>query len=81
MFRSVEDGTPIDFILTSPLRDAASAEALLVPAAKFQPGDGDNPATSNVQHENHDNAPLAAPPTAPSVSPRLALRRDRDPSF
>jgi len=39
-FRSVEDGTPIDFILTSPLRDAASAETLLVPAAKFQPDGG-----------------------------------------
>ena len=37
MFRSVESGTPIDFILTSPLRDAAVAEAHLVPAAKLQP--------------------------------------------
>ena len=81
MFRSVENGTPIDFILTSSLRDAAIAEAQLVPTDKFQPGDGDNPAPSNVRHENHDNAPLAAPPTAPSVSPRLALRRDRDHSF
>jgi hypothetical protein len=37
MFRSVEDGTPIDFILTSPLHDAAIAETRLVPAAKLQP--------------------------------------------
>ncbi|MFI5022972.1 MAG: DUF6134 family protein [Alphaproteobacteria bacterium] len=45
MFRSVEDGTTIDFIPTSPLRDAAIAEAHLVPAAKFQPA-GDKPALS-----------------------------------
>ena len=37
MFRSVESGTPIDFILTSPWRDAAIAEAHLVPAAKLKP--------------------------------------------
>jgi Family of unknown function (DUF6134) len=37
MFRSVENGTPIDFILTSPWRDAAIAEAHLVPAAKLLP--------------------------------------------
>jgi len=37
MFRSVESGTPIDFILTSPWRDAATTEAHLVPAAKLQP--------------------------------------------
>jgi hypothetical protein len=37
MFRSVEGGTPIDFILTSSLRDAAVVEAHLVPAAKLQP--------------------------------------------
>lgn len=37
MFRSVENGTAIDFILTSPWRDAAIAEAHLVPAAKLQP--------------------------------------------
>jgi len=36
-FRSVENGTPVDFILTSPLRDAAIAEAQLVPTAKLQP--------------------------------------------
>jgi Family of unknown function (DUF6134) len=36
-FRSAENGTPIDFILTSPLRDAMIAEAHLVPAAKLQP--------------------------------------------
>lgn len=40
MFRSVEDGTPIDFILRSPLRDAAIAEAHLAPAAKLQPDGG-----------------------------------------
>jgi hypothetical protein len=40
MFRSVESGTPIDFILTSPWRDAAIAEAHLVPAAKLQPDSG-----------------------------------------
>jgi len=37
MFRSVESGTPIDFVLTSPWRDAAIAEAHLVPAAKLKP--------------------------------------------
>jgi hypothetical protein len=37
MFSSVEDGTPINFVLTSPLRDAAIAEAHLVPTAKLQP--------------------------------------------
>jgi hypothetical protein len=37
MFRSVENGTSIDFILTSPWRDAAVAEAHLVPAAKLHP--------------------------------------------
>jgi hypothetical protein len=37
MFRSVESGTPIDFILTSSLRDAAVVEAHLVPAAKLKP--------------------------------------------
>jgi hypothetical protein len=36
MFRSVESGTPIDFVLTSPWRDAAIAEAHLVPAAKLK---------------------------------------------
>jgi hypothetical protein len=36
-FRSVENGTAIDFILTSPLRDAMIAEAHLVPAAKVRP--------------------------------------------
>jgi len=36
-FRSVENGTAIDFILTSPLRDAMIAEAHLVPAAKTRP--------------------------------------------
>jgi len=41
MFRSVESGTPIDFILTSPWRDAAIVEAHLVPAAKLKP-EGDN---------------------------------------
>jgi hypothetical protein len=38
-FRSTENGTPIDFILTSPLRDAAIAEPNMVPAAKLRPGD------------------------------------------
>ena len=37
MFRSIESGTPIDFVLTSPWRDAAVAEAHLVPAAKLKP--------------------------------------------
>jgi len=37
MFRSVESGTPIDFVLTSSLRDAAIVEAHLVPAAKLKP--------------------------------------------
>lgn len=37
MFRSIENGTPIDFLLTSPWRDAAIAEAHLVPAAKLRP--------------------------------------------
>jgi hypothetical protein len=37
MFRSIESGTPIDFVLTSPWRDAAIAEAHLVPAAKLKP--------------------------------------------
>jgi len=41
MFRSVESGTPIDFILTSPWRDAATTETHLVPTAKLQP-DGEN---------------------------------------
>jgi hypothetical protein len=41
MFRSVESGTPIDFILTSPWRDAAIVEAHLVPAAKLKP-EGEN---------------------------------------
>ena len=36
-FRSVENGTAIDFILTSSLRDAAIAEAHLVPAARLHP--------------------------------------------
>jgi len=40
MFRSVESGTPIDFVLTSSLRDAAIVEAHLVPAAKLQPDGG-----------------------------------------
>jgi hypothetical protein len=44
-FLSIENGTPIEFILTSPLRDAAIAEAHLVPAAKLQP-DGDRWARS-----------------------------------
>jgi hypothetical protein len=35
-FRSVESGTAIDFILTTPWRDAA-AGARLVPTAKLQP--------------------------------------------
>lgn len=39
-FRIIDDGVAIDFILTSPLRDAAVAEALLVPRAKIRP-DGD----------------------------------------
>jgi hypothetical protein len=38
MFRIVEKGKPIDFILTSPLHDAAIAEAHLVPTAKLKPG-------------------------------------------
>jgi Family of unknown function (DUF6134) len=37
MFRSVESGAPIDFVLTSPWRDAAVAEAHLVPSAKLKP--------------------------------------------
>jgi hypothetical protein len=37
MFRSIENGTPIDFILTSSLREAAVVEAHLVPAAKLKP--------------------------------------------
>jgi len=37
MFRSVESGTPIDFVLASSLRDAAVVEAHLVPAAKLKP--------------------------------------------
>jgi hypothetical protein len=37
MFRTIENGTPIDFILISPLHDAAIAEAHLVPAAKLRP--------------------------------------------
>jgi uncharacterized protein DUF6134 len=36
-FRIVEDGAPVDFILTSPLGDAAIAEAHLVPTAKLHP--------------------------------------------
>lgn len=36
MFRSVESGTPIDFVLTSSLRDAAVVEAHLVPTAKLK---------------------------------------------
>jgi uncharacterized protein DUF6134 len=36
-FRIVESGAAIDFILTSPLRDAAIAEGHLVPAAKLRP--------------------------------------------
>jgi hypothetical protein len=39
-FRIVENGKPIDFILVSPLRDAAIAEAHLVPTAKLH-HDGD----------------------------------------
>jgi hypothetical protein len=35
MFRIVENGEPIDFILISSLRDAAIAEAHLVPTAKL----------------------------------------------
>lgn len=34
-FRSVENGTAIDFMLASPLRDAMNAEVHLVPAAKL----------------------------------------------
>ena len=37
MFRSVESGTPIDFVLTSSLRDAAVVEAHLVPTARLKP--------------------------------------------
>jgi hypothetical protein len=37
MFRSVESGTSIDFVLTSSLGDAAVVEAHLVPAAKLKP--------------------------------------------
>jgi hypothetical protein len=36
-FRIIESGAPIDFILTSPLRDAAIAEAHFVPTAKLSP--------------------------------------------
>jgi uncharacterized protein DUF6134 len=36
MFRIVEEGKSIDFILTSPLHDAEIAEAHLVPAAKLK---------------------------------------------
>jgi Family of unknown function (DUF6134) len=36
-FRSIENGTAIDFVLTSPLRDASTAAAPMVPAAKLQP--------------------------------------------
>jgi hypothetical protein len=36
MFRSVEDDTPIDFILTSSLHDAALTEAHLVPRATLR---------------------------------------------
>jgi len=39
-FRIVESGAPIDFFLTSPLHDAAIAEAHLVPTAKLQPDGG-----------------------------------------
>lgn len=40
-FRSIENGTAIDFVLTSPLRDASIAAAQMVPAAKLRPsGDG-----------------------------------------
>ncbi|MDE3036881.1 MAG: sterol desaturase family protein [Pseudomonadota bacterium] len=35
MFRSLEDGTPIDFILTSPVREAANTDDHLAPAAKL----------------------------------------------
>jgi hypothetical protein len=34
MFRIVDEGKSIDFTLTSPLHDAAIAEAHLVPTAK-----------------------------------------------
>ena len=37
-FRSIENGTPIDFVLTSPLRDAALAETPTLPTAKLRPG-------------------------------------------
>ena len=36
-FRIVDGGTAVDFILTSPLQDAAAAEAHLVPAAALRP--------------------------------------------
>ena len=37
MFRSTENGTPIDFILTSPVGDAAIAEAQRAPTANVRP--------------------------------------------
>jgi sterol desaturase/sphingolipid hydroxylase (fatty acid hydroxylase superfamily) len=37
MFRSIEDGTPIDFILASPLSDAAHVENNLAPTVKLKP--------------------------------------------
>jgi len=43
MFRSLENGTAINFILTSPVREAAIAEAHLAPAAKLQPPEGQPP--------------------------------------
>jgi len=39
-FRIVDGGAAIDFILASPLHDAAVADAHLVPTAKLRP-DGD----------------------------------------
>jgi len=36
-FRIVDGGTTVDFILASPLQDAAAAEAHLVPAASLRP--------------------------------------------
>lgn len=80
IFRSVEDETPIDFILTSPLRDAAMAEANLVPTAKLQP-DGDRPAPAVVQLGTHDKTPLTAPRTDLSPPPGAPLPSHRDPSL
>ena len=45
-FRIVDDGAVVDFVLTSPLRDAAVAEAFLVPAAKLRPDGGKKEGTA-----------------------------------